>query len=84
MAQYSVATAKDSLSSLIARAQAGEEVIITSRGKPVAQLQAAAPPTAKMPSSEAYERLKQCRKQLPISGMTSVELLRAVYEDYPF
>lgn len=84
MAHYSVAKAKDSLSSLIAKAQAGEEVIITSRGKPVAQLQAAASPTVKMPSADAYERLKQRRKQLPISGMTSVELLRAVYEDYPY
>ncbi|HTX50233.1 MAG TPA: type II toxin-antitoxin system prevent-host-death family antitoxin [Caulobacteraceae bacterium] len=43
MAQYSVAEAKNNLPKLLARAQAGEEVTITKRGKPIAHLVAAAP-----------------------------------------
>jgi prevent-host-death family protein len=41
MATYSVATTKDRLSALIDRAQAGEEVLITKRGKPAVRLVAA-------------------------------------------
>jgi prevent-host-death family protein len=43
MAEYSVATAKNSLPALIDRALAGEEVIITRRGKPVVELRPACP-----------------------------------------
>lgn len=38
MASYSIATSKDRLSALIARAQAGEDVVITNRGKPAVRL----------------------------------------------
>jgi prevent-host-death family protein len=38
MARYSVATTKDKLSSLIEKALAGEEVVITNRGKPAARI----------------------------------------------
>lgn len=38
MPSYSVATSKDKLSSLIDKALAGEEVVITRRGKPAARL----------------------------------------------
>ena len=38
MATYSVATTKDRLSALIDRAQAGEEILITRRGKPAVKL----------------------------------------------
>ena len=38
MANYSVATTKDKLSSLIDKALAGEEVIITRHGKPTIRL----------------------------------------------
>lgn len=82
MAHYSVAKAKDGLSGLIARAQAGEEVIITNRGKPVAELRMLSEPLK--PSPDLYDWLKKRRKTLPVSGMTSVALLRSVYEDYPF
>ena len=40
MARYSVATTKDQLSSLIDKALAGEEVIITRHGKPTVELHA--------------------------------------------
>jgi antitoxin (DNA-binding transcriptional repressor) of toxin-antitoxin stability system len=38
MARYSVATTKDNLSSLIDKALAGEEVIITRHGKPTVEM----------------------------------------------
>ncbi len=38
MANYSVATTKDNLSSLIDKALAGEEVVITRHGKPTVEL----------------------------------------------
>jgi prevent-host-death family protein len=38
MARYSVATTKDKLSSLIEKALAGEDVVITNRGKPAARI----------------------------------------------
>lgn len=38
MARYSVATTKDKLSSLIDKALAGEEVIITRHGKPTVEM----------------------------------------------
>ena len=45
MSTYGIAEAKAKLSELIRRAIAGEEVIITRRGKPVAELRAlVAPP----------------------------------------
>lgn len=78
MAQYSVATAKDSLSSLIAKAQAGEEVIITSRGKPVAELCSARPaPVDGARSTEWLLSRTRARKGI---GLTSVELLDMMYD----
>ncbi len=44
MARYSVATTKDNLSSLIDKALAGEEVIITNRGQPKARIVAESDP----------------------------------------
>ncbi|MDE8650917.1 type II toxin-antitoxin system Phd/YefM family antitoxin [Novosphingobium album (ex Liu et al. 2023)] len=38
MASYSIATTKDRLSALIDRARAGEDIVITNRGKPTARL----------------------------------------------
>ena len=38
MPHYSVATTKDKLSSLIDKALAGEEVVITNRGRPVVRI----------------------------------------------
>jgi len=47
MTAYSVADAKNRLPTLIDKALAGEEVIITRRGKPVVELR----PTRSRPSS---------------------------------
>ena len=80
MAKYSVADAKDHLPKLIDRARAGEEVIITRHGKPVAELR----PTTQAASNDQaaiYQRLRKHRMQGPFLNITSVELLNQLYED---
>lgn len=80
MSAYSVAEAKNTLPSLIDKATAGEEVIITRHGKPVAELRA--PPAAlKLPTREGFERLRAGREALGSIGITSIELLNLIYEE---
>lgn len=63
MPSYSVAEAKDSLSSLIDRALAGEEVIVTRHGKPVVQINAV--PPAPRPITQAdLEWLRRAREKV--------------------
>ncbi len=80
MSAYSVADAKNNLSSLIAKAEAGEEVVITRHGKPVAELRAPAPAPALNPSA-AYEKLAAGRVTLVTPGLTSVQILDEMYEE---
>jgi prevent-host-death family protein len=79
MSTYSVADAKNSLPRLIDRALDGEEVVISRHGKPVAELRplAAATRTA---SPATYDWLRSRRLARPGVGLTSVELLDALYE----
>ncbi|MGI9170798.1 MAG: type II toxin-antitoxin system Phd/YefM family antitoxin [Caulobacteraceae bacterium] len=78
MSSYSVAVAKNTLPRLIDKALAGEEVVITRHGKPVAQL--SAPPSQGRRCPAAYRRLMEGREGLPSMPMTSVELLDLIYE----
>jgi prevent-host-death family protein len=85
MALYGVAEAKDNLPSLIAKAEAGEQVIITRHGKPAVELK----PVRQAPAqrdpeavSAAYERLRQLRESLPRTAVTSLELKRLDQEEY--
>lgn len=82
MASYSVARAKNTLPDLINKAIAGEEVVITRHGKPVAELR----PKLGRPqrsSTSAYEALRRGRDALTPTTITSVALLDALYEDAP-
>jgi prevent-host-death family protein len=78
MAEYSVADAKNRLPKLIDRALAGEEVIITRRGKAVVELRPACAPPA--PPIGSDEWLIQRRRARPAINMTSIELLNLIYE----
>lgn len=82
MARYSVAEAKNNLPRLIDKAIAGEEVVITRHGKTVVELRSRPEPAAKAPYD--YEAMRRRRQAEPSIGMTSVELLALVYEDYPY
>lgn len=80
MSSYGVAEAKNQLTSLIDRAMAGEEVIITRHGKPVVELKPTAKPL-KTPTREAFEWLRARREARESVGITSVELLNLIYEE---
>jgi len=62
--------ARQELPDLIDRAEAGEEIMITRQGKPVAKL-VAAPKTVK-----ALPSLAQFRRQIGRTGTAAVKLLR--------
>ena len=78
MTTYSVAEAKNHLPKLIDRALAGEEVIITRRGKPVIELRPAA--QRPKPPIGSDEWLAERRKSRPAISITSVDLLNSIYE----
>jgi prevent-host-death family protein len=78
MTTYSVADAKARLPRLINEALAGEEVIISRHGKPVAELRPAkAPATAPPPEDRAafYDWLRAGRVKTKGPAPNSVELL---------
>jgi prevent-host-death family protein len=75
---YSVAEAKNRLPSLIDKALAGEQVIITRRGKPVVELRPASRHAA--PATGTHEWLRARTRARPSVGLTSVEILDLMYE----
>jgi prevent-host-death family protein len=75
---YSVADAKNRLPSLIDKALAGEEVIITRRGKPVVELRPASPNT--VPAKGTHAWLRERTRARPGVGLSSVEILDLMYE----
>lgn len=71
MTTISVAEAKNHLSELIARVEAGEEIAVTRRGKPVARLVAAAAlddEAARKQVAGAFERLSRLRARVRLDG----------------
>jgi len=78
MTAYSVAQAKNTLSTLIDRALQGEEVIITRHGKPVAELKPATRRSA--PGNGTHEWLRARTRARPGVGLTSVQILDLIYE----
>jgi prevent-host-death family protein len=80
MPSYSVANAKASLPRLIDRAMAGEEVVITRHGKPVAELRPAAA-KAQVAKAEFYAWLTSRRITPKGDAPNSVELLNLIDDD---
>ena len=84
MSTYSVADAKARLPRLIDKALAGEAVVITRHGKPVAELRPATAPERRLTAaarSALYDRMRASRIKPAGQAVTSVELLDLVYED---
>jgi antitoxin (DNA-binding transcriptional repressor) of toxin-antitoxin stability system len=83
MTTYSVADAKAGLPRLIDRAIAGEEVIITRHGKPVAELRAATVKARPTPEERRAGMAWLASKRVTLKGppITSVELLNMIYDD---
>ncbi|MFN9928741.1 MAG: type II toxin-antitoxin system Phd/YefM family antitoxin [Phenylobacterium sp.] len=80
MSTYSVADAKSGLPRLIDRALEGEEVIISRHGRPVAELRPLLARERAAPAA-TYAWLRARRKTRPSVGLTSVEILDALYDD---
>jgi len=78
VATYSVADAKNRLPSLIDKVLAGEEVIITRRGKPVVEVRPAFRHAARATGTHEWLRARTCARSAV--GLTSVELLDLMYE----
>lgn len=71
MTEIPVAEAKNHLSELIARVEAGEEIAVTRRGKPVARLvavEAVDPDTRRSKVAEAFRRLAELRAHARLEG----------------
>jgi len=80
MSRYSVAEANNTLSSLLDKAMAGEEVIITRHGKPIVEFKPVSTPD-KRSGSATYEWLRQQRDARKPIGITSVELLKELHDE---
>jgi len=72
MSAVNLAVAKAQLSELINKVEAGEEVVITRHGRPVARVVPATPVKQPVP----LERLAELRKQLPARKGNSAQALR--------
>lgn len=70
MKHVGIEQAREALPELVRRAEAGEEIVITRRGKAVARLVAA----TRRP--EALPPLKEFRDSLGMSGTPAVRLIR--------
>jgi prevent-host-death family protein len=79
MTAYSVADAKNTLPKLIDRALQGEEVVITRRGRPVAELRPVERPPPSVHAA-TYTWLRSRRDARPGVGLSSVEILDQLYE----
>jgi prevent-host-death family protein len=82
MTTYSIAEAASKLSDLVDAANAGEAVILTRRGKPVAVLQPLAPPL-RAGTPEMLDRLAELRAKWPPLREDAVTAVRALRDDFP-
>jgi len=77
MSEVSLADAKAHLSALVARAEAGETISITRRGKPVARIVAAERPREKIDIA----RLKALTDKMQMQPESAGEFIRKMRDD---
>ena len=76
MHDIAIFEAKNRLSELIHRVEAGEEIAITRRGKVVARLMPPAPEAAGQRAREAISALRASRKGVSLGRLSSRDLVR--------
>ncbi len=76
MSDVALFEAKNRLSELINRVEAGEEIAITRRGKVVARLVPAAPVDETRRAREAVARLRASREGVSLGRLKSGDLIR--------
>lgn len=74
----SVAEAKSHLSEILDRVEAGEEVVITRRGKAVARLKPERRPTSIAPD---FDKLRAFRESMPMASIPASELIRQMRDE---
>ncbi len=72
MGAYSVAEAKAHLSEILKQVEAGEEITITRRGRPIATIRAPKKP----PTAIDWARIAAFRDKLPKSKLSAAKLVR--------
>ncbi|MDQ2080939.1 type II toxin-antitoxin system prevent-host-death family antitoxin [Xanthobacteraceae bacterium Astr-EGSB] len=77
MSAVSLADAKAHLSELVDRAEAGDSIDITRRGKPVARLTAAARPRQRVDASA----LRALTSTMPPQAVGAADLIRSMRND---
>jgi prevent-host-death family protein len=77
MVTVSLAEAKAQLSSLLDRVEAGETVLITRRGRPIASLSGV--PAPRKPID--FEALKKFRNSMPRLEQPSAEIIRQMRDE---
>lgn len=77
MHTVSVAEAKAHLSELLNQVEAGEEVVITRRGQPLARLMGFYNPMKPID----FEEMDRLRASLPASTVSSAELIRQMRDE---
>jgi prevent-host-death family protein len=87
MARYSVATTKNNLSSLIDKALAGEEVVITRHGKPTVALSIVSADDEVSENElnarrDWMDRLQTLRDSLPPAKLSYLEIKKLEQADY--
>jgi prevent-host-death family protein len=76
MSDVALFEAKNRLSELINRVEAGEEIAITRRGKVVARLVPPAPEEANQRARDAIANLRASRKGVSLGRLNSRDLIR--------
>ena len=76
MVQVTVAEAKTKLSSLLDAVEAGEAVVITRRGKPIAEL------VPRIHVRDLLPQLAALREALPEQQANGVETMRGLRDDF--
>ena len=77
MHNVSVAEAKVHFSELLNQVEAGEEIVITRRGQPVARLNGFDKPMKLID----FEEMDRLRTSLPVSTVSSAELIRQMRDE---
>ena len=77
MSEVSVAQAKAHLSEILDRVEAGETVVITRRGRPIASLSGV--PAPRKPID--FEGLKKFRESMPQLERPSAEIIRQMRDE---
>lgn len=77
MLTVTLAQAKAQLSEILNKVEAGEEVIVTRRGKPVAQISAVPKKLKRLP----FEELAELRARMPSLDRPSYEILREMRDE---